>query len=122
MSKPYTLVIYIAPNSGEIHHAQARIYMRLFTTIQLDKMTIQIRDCYNARPEDWCECGLVNYEGKLVYFEGPLEVLHELKASQPLMAGAYFRYECDTPLAPDFVQFARMQGPLAHLQNIPKEK
>lgn len=122
MKKPFTWVVYIAPNSGEILHAQARIYTRLFTTIQRDKMTVQIRDCYNAQPEGWCECGLVNYEGKLVCFEGPFEVLNELKASQPLMAGAYLRYECDTPSAPDYVQFARLQGPLAHLQNIPKEK
>lgn len=122
MSKNFTLVIYIAPNSGEIHHAQARLYMRMFTTPELDSLTLQIRDCYNARPEMWRECGLMNYDGELVCFDGPLEVLHELQDSQPLMAGANYRYACDPTTDPNYVRFARMHGPLANLQNIPKEK
>lgn len=122
MSKHHTLVVYIAPNSGEVYHAQARIYMRLFVTVELNNLDLQIRDCYNERPEMWRECGLMNYDGKLVCFDGPLEALHELQDSQPLMAGANYRYECDATADPQYVRFASMRGPLAHLQNIPKEK
>ena len=122
MSKHHTLVVYIAPNSGEVYHAQARIYMRLFVTVELNNLDLQIRDCYNERPEMWRECGLMKYDGKLVCFDGPLEALHELQDSQPLMAGANYRYECDATADPQYVRFASMRGPLAHLQNTPKEK
>lgn len=122
MAKNHTLVVYIAPSSGGIHHPQARLYMRMFLTVELDSLRVEIRDCYTAQPETWRECGLMNYEGKLVCFDGPMEALHELQDSQPLMAGVNYRYPCDATQDPHYVRFARMQGAPCKLQNLPKEK
>lgn len=113
------LVVYIAPSSGELHHPQARIYARLFDKWQLRTASHNMRDCYNEQPGQWRECGLMNYEGKLVCFNGPREALEELQDSQPLMAGTFFTYDYDPKQE---VSFARMEGTRGNFQSIPKEK
>lgn len=77
--------IYIAPSSGETHHPQARIY-------RTDRPIFHgsVRDHYRAHPKAWTECGLVNFQGRLVCFDGLPEHRQELVDSQPLMAGTSF--------------------------------
>lgn len=82
-------VIYIAPSpSDAMHAAQARIYRALFD----DRVPVSVRDHFRASPSAWKEVGLMNYEGRLVCFEGTPEQRQELLDSQPLMAGSYLTY------------------------------
>ncbi len=83
-------IIYIAPSAGEeTHAAQARIYSACFDR----RAPASVRDHFRASPGEWKEVGLMNFEGKLVCFEGTDEQRQELLDSQPLMAGAYLTYE-----------------------------
>lgn len=85
-----TTVIYIAPAAGDVHHPQARIYRA-----ELDGSFngCGIRSHYRQHPERWTEVGLMNYQGKLVCFDGTAEQRQDLLDSQPLMAGLTFTYE-----------------------------
>ena len=84
-----TTVIYIAPNSGETHHPQARLYRRDFTPLN----GYDVRDNYRRNPDKWAEVGLMTAQGKLVCFDGPADQLEDLRACEPLMAGNFFVYE-----------------------------
>lgn len=82
-------VLYIAPASGECHHPQARIYRAEFNGhFNMDGIPAH----YRRHPERWQEVGLMNFEGKVVCFDGPGEQLQELIDCQPLMAGLTFTY------------------------------
>lgn len=83
-------LIYIAPAFGEDHHPQCRIYMHMGAW---PKMITSVADHYRRYPEQWREVGLMNYQGKLVCFEGNPKHMAELVNSQPLMAGAFFTFE-----------------------------
>jgi hypothetical protein len=52
------------------------------------------RDDYRLNPDAWKEIGIMNSRGKLVCLEaGNLDIVDELKASEPLMAGLVFEVE-----------------------------
>lgn len=85
-----TTIIYIAPNAGEVYHAQARIYRAEF---EGKVNTEKIRDHYRENHRQYKEVGLMNYEGKLVCFEGTDEQRQDLKDCEPLMAGLVFAYQ-----------------------------
>lgn len=48
------------------------------------------RDHYRQFPEQWKECGLMNFEGKVVALDAPLHVYREFRDSEPLMGGLSF--------------------------------
>ena len=84
-------IIYIAPSAGEEHAAQARIYSACFDC----RPPASVRDHFRANPGEWKEVGLMNFDGKLVCFDGTAEQRQELLDSQPLMAGAYLTYKTE---------------------------
>lgn len=79
--------IFIAPASGDTHHPQARIYASeaLFNGAPLNH--------YRNFPHLWKEVGLINYQGRLVCFDGTERQREDLIDAQPLAAGYAFFYE-----------------------------
>jgi hypothetical protein len=84
-----TVIIYVAPSSGDLHHPQSRIYRAEFDGFV---NTDGIRTHYRNHPERYAEVGLVNFDGKLACFEGTEEQRQELLDSQPIAAGYVFSY------------------------------
>lgn len=51
------------------------------------------RDSYKAHPELWKDGGIMNSAGQIVCLQAGPQTTAELKACEPLMAGAFFRFE-----------------------------
>jgi hypothetical protein len=83
------VILYIAPASGETHHPQCRIYRK--DSIDWPRGA-SVRSDFQQNPDDWKECGLMNYQGRLVAFDGPDEQRSELVDCQPLAAGLTFLF------------------------------
>jgi len=115
-----TTVLYIAPSSGETHNPQARIYVRTFASVAYMRSNLSVRDMYRLSPQKWVECGLINYSGRLVCFEGSDEQLQVLLAASPLAAGLVFIFNGVTDVNTSFRSMC--VGGEVNLQNIPKEK
>ena len=54
------------------------------------------KDDYRENPGRWKEVGLMNSAGRLVCMQAGREIIADIKACEPLMAGMVFRYEGDT--------------------------
>lgn len=51
------------------------------------------RESYRSHPESWREVGLMNHAGRIVCLDTHHpSVLRDIKDSEPLMGGTYFRY------------------------------
>jgi hypothetical protein len=114
-----TTVLYIAPASGETYHPQARIYSCVFDSGSLMDSALAVRDMYRLNPQAWVEVGLINYQGKLVCFEGSSTQLWALKDTEPLAAGLVFTFK---GVQERHTAFRSMHGTQTNLQNMPNEK
>jgi hypothetical protein len=81
-----TTTVYIVPAMTD-QAGQCRIVSREGTVASA-------RDDYLQAPDNWKEIGLMNSRGQLVCIEADnLDVVDELKACEPLMAGLVFEVE-----------------------------
>lgn len=49
------------------------------------------RDSYEKFPNGWKEIGIMNSDGRIVCLETGPQVTADIKACEPLMAGAFFK-------------------------------
>jgi hypothetical protein len=81
-----TTTVYIVPAMTD-QAGQCRIVSR-------EGEVASARDDYLQNPNAWKEIGLMNSRGQLVCIEADnLDVVDELKACEPLMAGLVFEVE-----------------------------
>jgi hypothetical protein len=81
-----TTTVYIVPAMTD-QAGQCRIVAR-------EGEVDSARDDYRRNPDTWQEIGIMNSRGKLVCIEAAnLDIVDELKASEPLMAGLVFEVE-----------------------------
>lgn len=82
-----TKTVYIAPAVGTLA-GQCRIY-----ATHADVTYRGARDHYRKFPQEWKEVGLMNFQGRLVCYDGTTLEYEEIKDCEPLMAGTVWTFE-----------------------------
>ena len=87
------ITIYFIKPALSKQAGQCRIYRKHFDS--RDGRPPSVIGDYDDDPGSWREVGLMSSRGRLVCLDAEQDIVEDIRACEPLMAGLHFTYDCD---------------------------